>query len=109
MNKKDNLKLSILTATSLTGLILILLFMCYKLIVSIARTFIYLVGLSTILLVILFYLSIIIFCISNLYKRYKSYKRSQLSSKEKLNIIIRTQLIIMTELILFYMFLYFTF
>ena len=103
MNKKDDLRLLILTFFSLSSIILMLLFLCYKIVISIIHTFVYLTGLATILLVVVFYIAVIGFCISKLYRRYKSCKRSHLNKCEILIIMIKTEFIIFLQLATLYL------
>ena len=61
MNKNNDSKLALLTSVVLGSLVLFLIFLCHKLILCIARVFVYLTGLATVLLVTVFYIFIIIF------------------------------------------------
>ena len=60
MNKNNDSKLALLTSVVLGSLVLFLIFLCHKLILCIARVFVYLTGLATVLLVTVFYIFIII-------------------------------------------------
>ena len=61
MNKNNDSKLALLTSVVLGSLVLFLIFLCHKLILCIARVFVYLTGLATVLLVTVFYIFIILF------------------------------------------------
>ena len=68
MNKNNDSKLALLTSVVLGSLVLFLMFLCHKLILCIARVFVYLTGLATLLLVTVFYIFIIVFLISRFHK-----------------------------------------
>lgn len=80
MSKNIESKLAILTSIILGAIVLFLMFLCHKIIISIAKAFAYLTGLITILLAMGFYIFIIIFIIYRfqkyLYKhnKYRLYK-----------------------------------
>ena len=61
MNKNNDSKLALLTSVVLGSLVLFLIFLCHRLILCIARVFVYLTGLATVLLVTVFYIFIILF------------------------------------------------
>ena len=97
MNKNNDSKLALLTSVVLGSLVLFLMFLCHKLILCIARVFVYLTGLATVLLVTVFYIFIILFLISRFQKyyfrcdKYKKYKRNNLANVEILNSIIKIE------------------
>ena len=97
MNKNNDSNLALLTSVVLGSLVLFLIFLCHKLILCIARVFVYLTGLATVLLVSVFYIFVIVFLISRFQKYYckyyknKKYKRSDLSNVEILNSIIKIE------------------
>ena len=97
MNKNNDSKLALLTSVVLGSLVLFLMFLCHKLILCIARVFVYLTGLATVLLVTVFYIFIIVYLISKFQKYYckyyknKKYKRSDLSNVKILNSIIKIE------------------
>ena len=77
MNKNNDSKLALLTSVVLGSLVLFLIFLCHKLILCIARVFVYLTGLATVLLVTVFYIFIIIFLISRFRKYYCKYYKNK--------------------------------
>ena len=95
MNKNNDSKLALLTSVVLGSLVLFLIFLCHKLILCIARVFVYLTGLATVLLVTVFYIFIIVFLISRFQKYYckyykdKKYKRNYLDNIQVINVIIK--------------------
>ena len=97
MNKNNDSKLALLTSVVLGSLVLFLIFLCHKLILCIARVFVYLTGLATMLLVTVFYIFIILFLISRFQKYYckyykdKKYKRNDLANIQIINFIIKIE------------------
>ena len=97
MNKNNDSKLALLTSVVLGSLVLFLIFLCHKLILCIARVFVYLTGLSTIILVTVFDIFIILFLISMFQKYYckyyknKKYKRNYLANIKIINSIIEIE------------------
>ena len=97
MNKNNDSKLALLTSVVLGSLVLFLIFLCHKLILCIARVFVYLTGLATVLLVTVFYIFIILFLISKFQKydfrcdKYKKYKRNDLDNIQIINFIIKIE------------------
>ena len=97
MNKNNDSKLTLLTSVVLGSLVLFLMFLCHKLILCIARVFVYLTGLATVLLVTVFYIFIILFLISRFQKYYckyykdKKYKRNDLANIQIINFIIKIE------------------
>lgn len=97
MNKNNDSKLALLTSVVLGSLVLFLIFLCHKLILCIARVFVYLTGLATVLLVCVFYSFIIVFLISRFQKYYckyykdKKYKRNYLDNIQVINVIIKIE------------------
>ena len=97
MNKNNDSKLALLTSIVLGSLVLFLMFLCHKLILCIARIFVYLTGIATMLLVTMFYIFIIIFLISRFQKYYckyykdKKYKRNYLANIKIINYIIEIE------------------
>ena len=97
MNKNNDSKLALLTSVVLGSLVLFLIFLCHKLILCIARIFVYLTGLATVLLVTVFYIFIILFLISRFQKYYckyykdKKYKRNDLANIQIINFIIKIE------------------
>ena len=95
MNKNNDSKLALLTSVVLGSLVLFLIFLCHRLILCIARVFVYLTGLATVLLVSVFY--IFIYLISRFQKyyfrcdKYKKYKRNNFNNYQILNAIIRIE------------------
>ena len=78
MNKNNDSKLALLTSVVLGSLVLFLIFLCHRLILCIARVFVYLTGLATVLLVSVFYIFIIVYLISRFQKFYcKYYKHNK--------------------------------
>ena len=112
MNKNNDSKLALLTSVVLGSLVLFLIFLCHRLILCIARVFVYLTGLATVLLVSVFYIFIIVYLISRFQKFYckyyknKKYKRNVLSNVKILNSIIKIEksliIILLFILIVFY-------
>ncbi len=99
--RNNNLKLTILTTIILFLLILFLLFICNKLIISIIHTFVYLTGLTTLLLVSIFYIVIILFFIKYIYRHYKCYKRSSISIHELIKLITKFEINLILYLVIF--------
>ena len=97
MNKNNDSKLALLTSVVLGSLVLFLIFLCHRLILCIARVFVYLTGLATVLLVSVFYIFIIVYLISMFQKyyfrcdKYKKYKRNNFNNYQILNAIIRIE------------------
>lgn len=96
MRKNNNLKLSITTSIVLSSLILFLIFLSHRLIICITRTFVYLTGLATMLLMSIFYIFIIGFLLVKFYEHYKcyknkNYKRSLISITEIFTAIIKIE------------------
>ena len=97
MNKNNDSKLALLTSVVLGSLVLFLIFLCHRLILCIARVFVYLTGLATMLLVTVFYIFIILFLISKFQKyyfrcdKYKKYKRNDLDNIQIINFIIKIE------------------
>ena len=97
MSKNNDSKLALLTSIVLGSLVLFLMFLCHKLILCIARVFVYITGLATMLLVTMFYIIIIIYLISMFQKYYckyyknKKYKRSDFNNSQMLNNIIQIE------------------
>lgn len=97
MNKNNDSKLALLTSVVLGSLVLFLMFLCHKLILCIARVFVYLTGLVTVLLVTVFYIFIILFLISRFQKYYckyykdKKYKRNDFANVQIINSIIEIE------------------
>ena len=97
MNKNNDSKLALLTSVVLGSLVLFLIFLCHRLILCIARVFVYLTGLATMLLVTVFYIFIILFLISRFqkyyfrYDKYKKYKRNDLDNIQIINFIIKIE------------------
>ena len=97
MNKNNDSKLALLTSVVLGSLVLFLIFLCHRLILCIARVFVYLTGLATMLLVTVFYIFIILFLISRFQKYYckyykdKKYKRNYLDNIQAINFIIEIE------------------
>lgn len=97
MNKNNDSKLALLTSVVLGSLVLFLMFLCHRLILCIARVFVYLTGLATVLLVTVFYIFIIVYLISRFQKyyfrcdKYKKYKRNDLSNIQIINYIIKIE------------------
>lgn len=97
MNKNNDSKLALLTSVVLGSLVLFLIFLCHKLILCIARVFVYLTGLATVLLVSVFYIFIIVYLISRFQKyyfrcdKYKKYKRNDLDNIQIINFIIKIE------------------
>ena len=97
MNKNNDSKLALLTSVVLGSLVLFLIFLCHKLILCIARVFVYLTGLATVLLVTVFYIFIIIFLISRFRKYYckyyknKKYRRNDFTNIQVINSIIKIE------------------
>ena len=97
MNKNNDSKLALLTSVVLGSLVLFLIFLCHKLILCIARVFVYLTGLATVLLVTVFYIFIIVFLISRFQKYYckyykdNKYKRNDSTSIKIINSIIEVE------------------
>lgn len=97
MNKNIDSKLSLLTSIVLGSFVLFLMFLCHKLILCIARVFVYLTGLVTMLLFTVFYIFIIVFLILKFQKYYckyyksKKYHRCNFTNIEKINSIIKIE------------------
>ena len=97
MNKNNDSNLALLTSIVLGSLVVFLMFLCHKLILCIARVFVYLTGLATMLLVTVFYIFIIVFLISRFQKYYckyykdKKYKRNYLDNIQVVNFIIEIE------------------
>lgn len=97
MNKNNDSKLALLTSVVLGSLVLFLIFLCHRLILCIARVFVYLTGLATVLLVTVFYIFIIIFLISRFRKYYckyyknKKYRRNDFTNIQVINSIIKIE------------------
>lgn len=97
MNKNNDSKLALLTSVVLGSLVLFLIFLCHRLILCIARVFVYLTGLATVLLVTVFYIFIIVYLISRFQKYYckyykdKKYKRNYLANIKIINSIIEIE------------------
>ena len=97
MNKNNDSKLALLTSVVLGSLVLFLIFLCHRLILCIARVFVYLTGLATMLLVTVFYIFIILFLISRFqkycckYYKDKKYKRNYLDNIQVINVIIKIE------------------
>ena len=97
MNKNNDSKLALLASVVLGSLVLFLIFLCHRLILCIARVFVYLTGLATMLLVTVFYIFIILFLISRFqkyyfrYDKYKKYKRNDLDNIQIINFIIKIE------------------
>lgn len=97
MNKNNDSKLALLTSVVLGSLVLFLIFLCHRLILCIARVFVYLTGLATVLLVTVFYIFIIVYLISRFQKYYckyykdKKYKRNYLDNIQVVNFIIKIE------------------
>lgn len=97
MNKNNDSKLALLTSVVLGSLVLFLIFLCHRLILCIARVFVYLTGLATVLLVSVFYIFIIVYLISRFQKYYckyskdKKYKRNYLDNIQAINFIIEIE------------------
>ena len=97
MNKNNDSKLALLTSVVLGSLVLFLIFLCHRLILCIARVFVYLTGLATVSLVSVFYIFIIVYLISRFQKyyfrcdKYKKYKRNNFNNYQILNAIIRIE------------------
>ena len=97
MNKNNDSKLALLTSVVLGSLVLFLIFLCHRLILCIARVFVYLTGLATVLLVTVFYIFIVLFLISRFQKYYckyykdKKYKRNDLANIQIINFIIKIE------------------
>ena len=97
MNKNNDSKLALLTSVVLGSLVLFLIFLCHKLILCIARVFVYLTGLATVLLVSVFYIFIIVYLISRFQKFYckyykdKKYKRNYLANIQVISCIIKIE------------------
>ena len=97
MNKNNDSKLALLTSVVLWSLVLFLIFLCHRLILCIARVFVYLTGLATVLLVSVFYIFIIVYLISRFqkynckYYKDKKYKRNYLDNIQVINVIIKIE------------------
>lgn len=106
MNKNNDSKLALLTSVVLGSLVLFLIFLCHRLILCIARVFVYLTGLATMLLVTVFYIFIILFLISRFQKYYckyykdNKYKRNDLANIKIINSIIKIEKSLMITLLL---------
>ncbi len=112
MNKNNDSKLSLLTSVVLGSLVLFLMFLCHRLILCIARVFVYLTGLATVLLVTVFYIFIILFLISRFQKYYckyyknKQYKRNDLDNIQMINFVIKIERSLIFSLLYILMVLY---
>ena len=97
MNKNNDSKLALLTSVVLGSLVLFLMFLCHRLILCIARVFVYLTGLATVLLVTVFYIFIIVFLISRFqkycckYYKDNKYKRNDFANVQIINSIIKIE------------------
>ena len=97
MKRNIDSKLALLISIILGSLVFFLMFLCHKLILCIARAFVYLTGLVTILLVSIFYIFIIIFIISKLqkyfckYSRYRIYKKNYFNTPNLFNCVIEIE------------------
>ena len=105
MNKNNDSKLALLTSVVLGSLVLFLIFLCHRLILCIARVFVYLTGLATVLLVTVFYIFIILFLISRFQKYYckyykdNKYKRNDLDNIQIINSIIKIEISLIVTLL----------
>ena len=105
MNKNNDSKLALLTSVVLGSLVLFLIFLCHRLILCIARVFVYLTGLATMLLVTVFYIFIILFLISRFQKYYCKYyknikyKRNDLDNIQIINSIIKIEISLIVTLL----------
>ena len=106
MNKNNDSNLALLTSVVLGSLVLFLIFLCHRLILCIARVFVYLTGLATVLLVSVFYIFIIVYLISRFQKFYckyykdNKYKRNDLANIKIINSIIKIEKSLMITLLL---------
>lgn len=94
MNKNNDSKLALLTSVVLGSIVLFLMFLCHKLILCIARVFVYLTGLATVLLATVFYIFIIVYLISRFQKyycKYKKYRRNDFINIQIINSIIKIE------------------
>ena len=98
--------MGILSVIGLCSLIFILLYICFRIFISIINTFVYLTGLTVILLFVVFILLLILYFINRLIRRYTCYKRSKLSSREIIHLISKFQLRVICELCALSIFLY---
>ena len=98
--------MGILSVIGLCSLIFILLYICFRIFISIINTFVYLTGLTVILLFVVFILLLILYFINRLIRRYTCYKRSKLSSREIIRLTTKFQLRIIYELFALSIFLY---
>ncbi|WP_289682429.1 hypothetical protein [Romboutsia ilealis] len=112
MNKNNDSKLTLLTSIVLGSLVVFLMFLCHKLILCIARVFVYLTGLATMLLVTVFYIFIIVFLISRFKKYYckyynnEKYKRNYFANIQIINSIIKIEKSLIFALLFILMMLY---
>ncbi len=90
MNKKD-FKIDILTSIILFLISIFLISICTRLLIAFIRTFIYLTGLTVILIGVMFCLGIIYFFIHSILKRLKCYKRNTITKYEILDITLKIQ------------------
>lgn len=98
--------MGILSVIGLCALIFMLLYISFRILISIVSTFVYLTGLTVVLIFVVFTLSIVLCFVKRLFRRYKCYKRSKLSSNEIINLICKFQLRIVYELSTFTLSLY---
>lgn len=105
MNRNIDSKLALLTSIVLGSFVLFLMFLCYRLILCIARVFVYLTGLFTMLFITVFYICMIVFLISRFQKYYckyyksKKYKRCSFTNIEKINSIIKIETSLIFDLL----------
>ena len=98
MNKNIDSKLALLTSIVLGSFVLFLMFLCYRLILCIARVFVYFTGLATMLVFTVFYIFIIVFLILKFQKYYckyyknKKYKRNSFDRPPMIKSIIKIEI-----------------
>ena len=87
MSKNIDSKLALFTCVVLGALVLFLMFLCHKLIICIARAFVYLTGLITIFFISIFYIFIIIFLISRFKKYFYKHNKYRIYNFDNIKII----------------------
>lgn len=107
MRKKNRCSFEILVTIILTCLVIFLTYSCFRIFISIIRTFIYLTGLTVIFLMITFLLFVIGYFVYSFLVSYKCYKRYNIDLDTFIEFTIITQLKLCLFLFLSYVLLTF--
>lgn len=91
MKINDSTKIKMLSLTCLTLLSIILLFVCFRLFVSIVNVFVYFTGLVTLFLCTLFFIGVILFIVYRIFIRFIHFKRVDLGFNEVLDMALSIQ------------------